>query len=459
MTVLKGLFNLVAIGESSNGRTADSDSAYLGSNPSSPATISLEETAMKRVVVTGLGIVSPLGNNLESNWKNVIEGKSGIRKIQSCELSPEMVQIGGEACDFDPKLYMLEKEVNRTQRFVHLSVAACKQAMAHAGITSPFMEAHGDDVAMVIGVGVGGMSFMEECIQNMISRGPKWVSPFTIPGFIANMAAGIASIEVGARGPNICTTTACTSGTHAIGEALMLIQTGRAKAAFAGGAESAISKLSYAGFGKMKALCTKFQNEPEKASRPFDGLRCGFVMGEGAGVLMLEELEFAKARGANILCELKGYGLSGDAYHMTSPAPEGMGAQRCIRQALKSAGVEPSEVGYINAHGTSTEANDACETQAIKAVFGTHAKSLLVSSTKSMTGHLLGAAGGVEAVYSVMSLLMGEIPPTINQEVADPDCDLNYVPNEAIRKKVKHVLSNSFGFGGTNGSLLFSQFH
>jgi 3-oxoacyl-[acyl-carrier-protein] synthase II len=272
------------------------------------------------------------------------------------------------------------------------------------------------------------------------------------------MAAGITAMELGAKGPNICVTTACTSGTHSIGEALMLIQTGRAKVMIAGGAEAALSHLSYAGFGKMKALCSQFANEPTRASRPFDKNRCGFVMGEGAGVLILEDLEFAKARGARIYAELSGYGMSGDAYHMTSPAPGGEGAVRAMAQALKTAGLNPEDIGYINAHGTSTEANDANETAAIKTLFRAHARDLNISSTKSMTGHLLGAAGGIEAVFSVMALHTGIVPPTINYENPDPECDLNYTPNKAVERRLNAVISNSFGFGGTNGCIAFSAF-
>ena len=312
-----------------------------------------------------------------------------------------------------------------------------------------------NDAGVSIGVGVGGLSYLEEQIVTLHEKDPGRVSPFTIPGFIANMAAGITAMELGAKGPNICVTTACTSGTHAIGEALMLIQTGRAKVMIAGGAEAALSQLAFAGFAKMKALCSQFADEPTRASRPFDKDRCGFVMGEGAGVLVLEDLEFAKARGARIYAELCGYGMSGDAYHMTSPAPGGEGAVRAMAQALKSGGLKPEDVGYINAHGTSTEANDANESAAIKTLFGAHARSLNISSTKSMTGHLLGAAGGIEAVFTVMAMHTGIIPPTINLDTPDPDCDLNYTAHKAVERRIKAAISNSFGFGGTNGCIAF----
>ncbi len=410
---------------------------------------------MRRVVVTGLGIVSPVGIGLDESWDSAIRGKSGIAKITQVDLTNEPVQIGGEVKAFDPTRWMNEKEAKRTQRFVQFGIAAARMALEHAGLT--ITDELSPHVGVSVGVGVGGMAFMEENVITMSTKGSKWVSPFTIPGFIANMAAGGISIDSHARGPNICATTACAAGTHSIGEALMLIQTGRAKAMIAGGAESTICHLPFAGFGKMGALCKTFNDSPTKASRPFDKGRCGFVMGEGSGILILEEMEFAKARGANIICELVGYGLSGDGYHITLPSPGGAGASRAMKQALETAQLRPDQIGYINAHGTSTEANDQLETAAIKTVFGEHARKLNISSTKSVTGHLLGAAGGVEAVFSVMALKTGIIPPTINQETADPDCDLNYTPNEAIERPLDAVISNSFGFGGTNACLAFRR--
>lgn len=408
---------------------------------------------MKRVVVTGLGIVSPLGIGVDENWSNAIRGISGIGPVTQIDLTNEPVQIGGEVKNFVPSDWMNEKEAKRTQRFVQLGIAAAKMALKNANLD--VSDELAPDVGVSLGVGVGGMGFMEENILTMANKGSKWVSPFTIPGFIANMAAGGVSIETKAKGPNICPTTACASGTHAIGEALMLIQTGRAKAMIAGGTESTISALPYAGFGKMGALCKAFNDNPTKASRPFDKNRCGFVMGEGAGVLILEEYEFAKARGAKILCELVGYGLTGDSYHITLPPPGGEGAARAMRQALSTGGLRPEDVDYINAHGTSTEANDQLETAAIKTVFGAHANQLNISSTKSMTGHLLGAAGGVEAVFTVLALSTGKIPPTINLENPDPACDLNYTPNVAVERRVRAAISNSFGFGGTNACIAF----
>lgn len=411
---------------------------------------------MKRVVVTGLGIVSPVGNNLEESWKNITQGNSGISKISLIDLTNEPVQIGGQVKNFDVTPYMDEKDARRTRRFAQFAVAASKMALKDANLE--LTENIQADVGVSIGVGVGALEYIEEQVGIMHTKGSRWVSPFTIPAFIANMGAGMVSIETKAKGPNICVTTACTSGTHGIGEAMLHIQTGRAKAMIAGGAEATLSHLAYAGFSKMKAMTSAFNETPEKGSRPFDKDRSGFVMGEGAGVLILEELEFAKARGAKIYCELVGYGCSSDAYHMTTPAPEGEGAYRAMKQALETAGMKPEEIDYINAHGTSTEFNDALETAGIKSLFGEHAKKLNISSTKSMTGHLLGAAGGIEAVFSVMALKTGIIPPTINLENPSPECDLNYTPNKSVQRKVNAVMSNSFGFGGTNGCLVFKEY-
>lgn len=408
---------------------------------------------MKKVVVTGLGIVSPVGLNLDENWENIVLGKSGIGKLTQFAPPENCVTIAGEVKGFEPAKYMNEKEAKRNQRFVHLAVAASKMALEHAHLKLD--ESNYNDVGVSMGVGIGALGYLEEQSHIASGRGFRRVSPFTIPGFIANMAAGVVSMETGARGPNTCTSTACASAAHAIGDAMMYIQTGRAKAMICGGAESAFSYISYAGFGQMKALCSQYQDEPHRASRPFDKDRCGFVMGEGAGVLIIEDEEFARARGATILCELSGFGATGDAYHFTSPPPGGEGGARAMQQALTTSGLKPTDVDYINAHGTSTELNDLCETQAIKTVFGDHAYQLHISSTKSMTGHLLGGAGGVEAVYSVLSLVKGVIPPTINYETPDPLCDLNYTPGTAVKKNIRAVLSNSFGFGGTNVSLAF----
>ncbi|APJ04778.1 beta-ketoacyl-ACP synthase II [Silvanigrella aquatica] len=410
---------------------------------------------MKRVVVTGLGIVCPVGNSLEECWENVIAGKSGVGKLTSFEPPENCVQIAAEVKNFEPTKFMNEKEAKRNQRFVQLAVAASKMALENANFKiSPENQ---NDIGVSIGVGVGALGYLED--QSFIARtkGIRRVSPFTIPGYIGNMAAGVVSCETGAKGPNVCTATACSSGAHSIADAMMYIQTGRAKAMICGGAESALSLVAYAGFGQMKALCSDFQDTPERASRPFDKDRSGFIMGEGAGILILEDYEHAIARGAHILCELAGFGASGDAYHFTSPAPQGEGGARAMQQALTTSGLNPEDVDYINAHGTSTELNDLCETQAIKTVFKEHAYKLNVSSTKSMTGHLLGAAGGIEAVFAVMSLKTGFIPPTINLENPSEQCDLNYTPGTAVKRNVNAVLSNSFGFGGTNVSLAFRK--
>jgi 3-oxoacyl-[acyl-carrier-protein] synthase II len=408
---------------------------------------------MKKVVVTGLGIVSPVGNNLEECWKNLLEGKSGIGRLTAFNPPENCVSIAGEVKGFEPTKYMAEKEAKRNQRFVHLAVAASKMALENAGLRID--ESNADDIGVSIGVGIGALGYLEEQSEIARTKGVRRVSPFTIPGFIGNMAAGIVSMETGGKGPNICTATACSSAGHAIGDAMMYIQTGRAKAMICGGAESALSLISYAGFGQMKALCSKHAEDPAKASRPFDKERAGFVMGEGAGILIIEDYEYAKARGANILCELAGFGASGDAFHFTSPAPEGEGGARAMKQALASSQMKPTDVDYINAHGTSTELNDLCETQAIKSVFGQHAYNINISSTKSATGHLLGAAGGIEAVFTVMAMKTGMIPPTINYETPDPQCDLNYTPNKAVQRNIKCAISNSFGFGGTNVCLAF----
>lgn len=409
----------------------------------------------KKIVVTGLGIVCPIGNNLEESWKNALAGKSGVGKLTVMEAPENCVTIAAEVKDFDPTKYMNEKEVKRNQRFVHFAVGAAKMAVEHAKLKID--QSNANDIGVSIGVGIGAAAYFEDQALIARTKGVKRVSPFCIPGFIPNMAAGVASMEVGAKGPNICTATACSSAAHAIADAMMYIQTGRAKAMICGGAEAALSLIAYAGFGQMKALCSKYQDEPHRASRPFEKDRCGFVMGEGAGLLVIEDYEFAKARGANILCELAGFGASGDAYHFTSPAPGGEGGARAMQQALDSSGLKPEDITYINAHGTSTEMNDACETQAIKSVFKDHAHKLHISSTKSMTGHLLGAAGGIESVFSVMSLQTGLIPPTINYETPDPECDLNYTPNQMVHADINAVLSNSFGFGGTNVSLAFRK--
>jgi 3-oxoacyl-[acyl-carrier-protein] synthase II len=411
---------------------------------------------MKRIVVTGLGIVSPVGNNLEESWNNIINGVSGIGPLTAFEPPENCTTIAGEVKNFDgAKFFTNEKEFKRNQRFTHFALAASKMALEQANLKID--ATNQNEIGVAIGVGVGALGYLEDQSWTARTKGFKRTSPFTIPGFIGNMAAGVVSMETGAKGPNVCTATACSSAGHSIGDAMMYIQTGRANAMICGGAESAFGYVSFAGFGQMKALCYANQDEPHKASRPFDKNRSGFIMGEGAGILIIEEYEHAKARGANILCELTGFGASGDAYHFTSPAPGGEGGARAIQQALTTSNLKPQDIDYINAHGTSTELNDLCETQAIKSVFGSYAYELNISSTKSMTGHLLGAAGGIEAVFTVMSLLTGVVPPTINYETPDPLCDLNYTPNKAIKRPIRAALSNSFGFGGTNVCLAFKK--
>ncbi len=408
----------------------------------------------KRVVITGLGVVSPVGSDVETFWKNITSGKSGIGRITKFDPTGFPVQIAGEVKDFDPLKYFDKKEIRRLDPFIQFAVAAADQAVKQAGIDSDDIDK--ERVGVFIGSGIGGLNTTEEQHRILLEKGPRRVSPYCVPMEIINMASGMVSIRFGFKGPNISVVTACATGTHAIGEAYRAIQYGDADVAVAGGAESCITPLAVAGFAAARALSTR-NDEPEKASRPFEKNRDGFVMGEGAGIVVLEEYEHAKRRGAQILAEVVGYGASGDAYHMTAPAPGGEGAARAIRNALKDAGISPEQIDYINAHGTSTKFNDLYETMAIKEVFGDHAYKVKISSIKSMIGHLLGAAGGVEVVSSVLTLLTGVIPPTINYEEPDPECDLDYTPNQAVEKEVKYVLKNSFGFGGTNACLVLKK--
>ncbi len=410
---------------------------------------------MRRVAVTGLGIVSPLGTGLERSWKGAVEGRSGIRGITRFDASSFPVRIAGEVPDFDPCAAIEKKEVKKMDLFIQYAVAASMMAFDDSGLK--ITDENAERVGVYIGAGIGGLPAIEHWYDVLKEKGPERITPFFIPMVIINLASGQVSIKTGAKGPNSCAVTACATGTHSIGDAFRLIRSGEADAMIAGGAESTISPLCVAGFNAMKALSTR-NDAPEKASRPFDKDRDGFVVGEGAGVVVLEEMESAKKRGARIYAELSGYGMNSDAYHMTTPSPDGEGAARCIALALKSAGINPDEVGYINAHGTSTYYNDLYETMAIQKVFGEHAKRLAVSSTKGMTGHLLGAAGGVEAVFTVKALEEGVLPPTINYETPDPECSLDYVPNTAREAKVKAAVSNSFGFGGTNAVLAFRRF-
>ena len=412
-------------------------------------------TEQRRVVVTGLGLVTPLGIGLEKNWQALVAGESGIRKIDRFpNIDAFASRIAGQVPDFRAEDFIEPKEIKKMDLFIQYSVAAASMAMEHSGFKIDPQDA--ENVGVIIGVGLCGIDTIEATERAYLDGGPRKISPFFIPKVISNLAPGQIAIRHGAKGVNWTPTSACASGTHAIGEAFHLIQRGLQDAVIAGGAESAITPLGVGGFSAMKALSTH-NDEPERASRPFDRERDGFIIAEGSGVLILEERDRALKRGAKIYAEVIGYGANGDAHHMTAPAPEGEGAARCMRLSLKDAGIAPSEVDYINAHGTSTEYNDANETQAIKKVFGEHAFKLAVSSTKSMTGHLLGAAGAVEGVFSVLALRHGIIPPTINYENPDPDCDLDYVPNQARRADIRVALSNSFGFGGTNACVIFRR--
>jgi len=405
----------------------------------------------RRVVVTGLGVISPVGTGRDLFWDNLCAGKSGISRFTSFNVDDYPTQIGAEVRDFEPLEFIEKKDLRRMDRFGQFAVAAARMALQDARLATPV---DSERAGVSIGSGIGGIITIEEQIKVLNEKGPRRVSPFFVPMLIANMASGYVSMEFGLKGPNITLVTACATGTHSLGEAFRIIQRGDADLMVAGGSEAAFTPVAFAGFCAMRAMSTR-NDEPERASRPFDRDRDGFVMGEGAGVLVLESLEHAKSRGARIYAEICGYGRSGDAYHVTAPDPDGSGARRCMAIAVQDAGLAPSEIDYINAHGTSTDLNDRTESLAIKAVFGEHAYRLAISSTKSMIGHLLGAAGGVEAIASVLSLHTGIIPPTVNYENQDPECDLDYVPNVARERKIIAAMSNSFGFGGTNASLVF----
>jgi len=409
----------------------------------------------KRVVITGLGIVSPLGLGVKANEEALFNGRTGVDLIKSFTPDDDFpVKIAGEVKGFDPKDYIDHKDIKKMDRFIHYAMACSKMALDDSGLE--INDTNAERVGVIVGVGLGGLPAIEKYHQIYNEKGAKKITPFFIPMLIANLASGHVSIQTGAKGPNSCVVTACATGTHSIGEAARLIQYGDADVMFAGGTESVITPLCVAGFNAAKALSHR-NDDPQGASRPFDLDRDGFVIGEGCGVLILEELEFAKKRGAPILGEIIGYSLNGDAHHITATAPGGEGAARCMNLALNNAGINKEDVDYVNAHGTSTAA-DATETQAIKTVFKDHAKKLPVSSTKSMTGHLLGAAGGVEAIYSLMAIKNRTLPPTINYTTPDPECDLDYVPNQAREANIDICISNSFGFGGTNGVLIFKRF-
>ena len=410
----------------------------------------------RRVVVTGLGLITPLGMGVETTWENLINGKSGIGKITCFDTSAFPTQIAGEVKNFNPEDFIEVKDIKKMDRFIHLAVAAATIALEGSGLK--ITDDNAERVGVIVGSGIGGLGTIEHYHSVLLERGPRRITPFFIPMLVINLASGQISIRFGAKGPNSAVSTACATGNHSIGDAFKIIQRGEADAMIAGGAEAVITPLGIGGFNAMKALSTR-NNEPEKASRPFDIDRDGFVMGEGAGIMILENLHSAMERGAKIYAEVIGYGMTADAYHITSPSPGGEGAARCMSIALRDGGVEPSKIDYINAHGTSTKAGDELESNAIKTVFGEHAYKVAISSTKSMTGHLLGAAGGVEAVFSVMSILNDIVPPTINLDNVDPECgNLDYVPRTARKMPVNYVLSNSFGFGGTNACLLLKKF-
>ncbi len=412
----------------------------------------------RRVVVTGVGLVTPVGIGVEETWQHILAGQSGIGLIQKFDASGFKTQIGGEVLDFNPQDWLPKKHIRRLDVFIHYAMAATRMAWEMAGFSGPLDPGLGPRAGCILGVGLGGLQTLEENVPRILDKGPKArTSPFFIPKLIGNMASGEVSIEFGLKGPNSCMCTACAAGSHSIGDAMKLIQRGAADMMVCGGAEAVITPTTLSGFGAARALSTR-NHDPQGASRPFDKDRDGFVMGEGSGVLVLEALEHALERGATILAEITGYGLTADAYHMTAPDPSGDGFVRCMAMALEDAGLEPGQIQYINAHGTSTDLNDSTETKAIKVLFGEHAYRLAVSSTKSMIGHLLGATGGVEAAFSVLTLRDQVLPPTINYTTPDPECDLDYVPNHKRQARVENVLSNSFGFGGTNACLIFSQY-
>jgi 3-oxoacyl-[acyl-carrier-protein] synthase II len=407
----------------------------------------------RRVVVTGMGIISPLGFGLNENWTAITEGRSGVGLISKFDADPFSVKIAGEVKGFTPEDHINHKDVKKMDTFIHYALVSSQLALKDSGYE--VNESNAERTGVLVGVGLGGLPAIEKFHDLYKEKGVRKITPFFIPMLIPNLASGQISIHIGAKGPNTCVVTACATGTHSIGDAAKLIQYGEADAMIAGGTESVITPLAVGGFAAAKALSTR-NEDPQGASRPFDKDRDGFVIGEGCGVVVLEELEIAKKRGAKIYGEIIGYGLNSDAYHITATDPEGKGAARCMELALKNGGINKEDIDYINAHGTSTGA-DATETIAIKSVFGDKARQLAISSTKSMTGHLLGAAGGVEAIFSLMALKHGVLPPTINYTTPDPECDLDYVPNQAREKKIELALSNSFGFGGTNGVLIFKK--
>jgi len=412
--------------------------------------------AGRRVVVTGVGLVSSVGIGTESTWSALLAGKSGIGPITQFDASSFSVRIAGEVKNFDPFLYVDRKDVKKMGRFIQFAVAASQFAMESAGL-SPFSGEEAELAGVYIGSGIGGFEVIEREHRNLLEKGPGRISPFFIPAIIVNLASGYVSIRYGAKGPNSATATACTTSAHSVGDSFRLIQHGYADVMIAGGTEACITPMGVGGFAAMRALSAR-NDEPERASRPWDKDRDGFVVGEGSGILVMEELEHARKRGANILAEVAGYGMSADAHHITAPPEDGEGGYRVMRNALRDAQLDPRQIQYVNAHGTSTGLGDQAETLAMKRAFGEHARKLAVSSTKSMTGHLLGGAGGLEAGITVLALRDQIAPPTINYETPDPGCDLDYIPNQARPMAIEYALSNSFGFGGTNGCLIFKRF-
>jgi len=414
----------------------------------------------RRVVVTGAGVVSPIGNTIEEFWKSLLEGKSGVKRLACFDPTHFTSKIAAEVRGFDPSRHLSPKDVKRMDRFVQFAVVAAKSAVEDSALN--LNKEDRNRIGVLAGSGIGGLHTVETEHSQYLSlgpeKGPDRMSPFLIPMLIVNMAAGQISITLGLKGPNSAVATACATGNHAIGDAFRIIQRNEADVMVAGGAEAAITYMGFGGFCALRALSTGYNDEPERASRPFEKNRDGFVMGEGSGIVVLEEMERAVKRNAKIYCELVGYGMSGDAYHMTAPDPKGDGGVRCMAASLKDAGLKPADIDYINAHGTSTLYNDKIETLAIKKVFGAHAKKLAISSTKSVMGHLLGAAGGVELIVSALVIKKGIIPPTINYETPDPDCDLDYVPNKPRAAKIRAVISNALGFGGHNATLVVKKF-
>jgi 3-oxoacyl-[acyl-carrier-protein] synthase II len=409
----------------------------------------------RRIVVTGMGAITPLGNDVETSWQGAVEGRSGIGPITRFDATGYDTRIAGEVRNFNAEDYIPAKELRRMDRFIHYAIASAKQAIDQANLV--VNEDNARQIGVLIGSGIGGVDTLFEASATLLQKGPARVGPFTIPMLLVDLAAGQVSIQLGAKGPNFAVVSACASSAHSIGEAAELIRRGDAKAVFAGGSDACVGPLGVASFSSMRALSTR-NDEPERASRPFDKLRDGFVLGEGAGALLLEDLDFALERGAPIFAEVTGYGATADASHITAPAEGGEGAARAMIIAMKNAGLKPRDIGYINAHGTSTQLNEKYETMAIKSAFGDAAYGVPVSSTKSVTGHLLGAAGAVEAIFCIKAINEGILPPTVNQEVPDPDCDLDYVPNEARPARINHAMCNSMGFGGHNGVVIFSRY-